>query len=300
MTICVVAMSNNVIIGASDRMITAGDIEFEPQKTKVYPFSNSIVAQIAGEASIQMELIQQVTGDVGKRIETSPQDWWNVRDVVSLYSHYYQDSRLKHAERDILSPLGLNRDTWLAKQAEMDSALVSNIAKELVNYDLPATAVIFSGVDTTGAHIYAGRNGNISCQDSVGFAAIGAGEWHASSQLMFGGHSTNKLSVETLWLVFSAKKRAEVAPGVGKGTDMFLIGPKLGSFASLPDDATKDLEKIYNKEQKRQQKAIDIAKKEVQQYVEGLAKRAVPETQTEKLTDGGEAPANTTSVREPT
>jgi hypothetical protein len=300
-TICVAAICGGGIIGASDRMVTAGDIEFEPQKPKLYQFSSSIVAQIAGESSVQIEIIQQVARDVTARVKESPQDWWNVRDVVDLYSRYYQDLRLKHAEHDILSPLNLNRDTWLTKQREMDSVLVTNIAKELMNYDLPPTAVIFSGVDNSGAHIYVARDGKVSCQDSVGFAAIGAGEWHASSQLMFGGHTPNKPPNETLLLVFTAKKRAEVAPGVGQGTDMFIFGPQLGSYAPLPDIVIKDLEKIYKKQQKYQQKAIDNAMLEVQRYVEELGKRAVPETQTKKIADGGgNSSIDTPSVREPT
>lgn len=294
MTVCVAAMSGSIIFGASDRMITSADIQFEPQQTKLFPFSNSIVAQIAGDASIQTEIIQMVALDVRKRMDTNPKEWWNVRDVAHLYRHYHEELRLTHAEHNILAPLGLNRDTWLTKQGGMDSGLVKNIANELLNYNFPATAVIFSGVDTSGAHIYVARDGNISCQDTVGFASIGAGEWHASSQMMFAGHSRKKSVSETLFLVYSAKRRAEVAPGVGKGTDMFAIGPGLGSNILITDDEILNLENIYKKEQECQSKATGDAKLEVDQYVQQLAQRAVPETQAENTTDArAVAPPNT-------
>jgi hypothetical protein len=42
---------------------------------------------------------------------------------------------------------------------------------------------------------------------------------------MLAGHSPFSSSPETLLLTYLAKKRSEIAPGVGKGTDMFIIGP---------------------------------------------------------------------------
>lgn len=278
-------------------MITAGDIQFEPQQTKLYTISNSIVAQVAGDASIQVHIMKRVIEVVVKRIQAAPTEWWNVRDIAELYRHYYEELRLMHAEHDILAPLGLDRNTWLTKQKEMDSELVRKIAMELMNYDWQETAAIFSGVDPSGAHIYVARNGAISCQDSVGFAAIGAGEWHANSQLMFAGHSQYKLVPETLLLVYSAKKRAEVAPGVGKGTDMFAIGPGLGSYTSIPWETLKSLEKIYRKEQKCHQNAAEKARGEADKYVEEIAKRAVEKAQETKPPDnGGETSPNAESL----
>jgi hypothetical protein len=298
-TVCVAAIcsSGDIIYGASDRMITAGDIQFEPQQPKVYPISNSIVAQVAGDASIQAQIMQKVVADVGKRIDTDRANWWNVRDVAELYRHYYEELRLMYAEHDVLAPLNLDRNTWLTKQNEMNSELVRKIATELINYDWQDTAAIFSGVDTSRAHIYVVRKGVISCQDLVGFAAIGAGEWHANSQIMFAGHSKYKPIPDTLLLVYSAKKRGEVAPGVGKATDMFSIGPRLGSYANIAEEIIQSLEKIYCAEQKRHQKAAEKAIVEVNQYVEEIAKRAVERTQAAEPADiGGETPPNTESV----
>ena len=85
-TVCVAAVSGLIIFGTSDRMITSGDIQFEPQQSKIVPLTNSIVAQIAGDVSIQTEIMQRVSSDIIKRIQASPQEWWNVRDVAELYA----------------------------------------------------------------------------------------------------------------------------------------------------------------------------------------------------------------------
>ncbi len=118
----------------------------------------------------------------------------------------------------------------MSRQQEMAPELVRQLATELINFVPPRVATIFAGIDAFGAHIYSAQNGDVTCQDGVGFAAIGAGYWHADSQFMFAGHTRTRPMPETLLLSYSAKKRAEVAPGVGEGTDMFFIGPALGSY----------------------------------------------------------------------
>ena len=61
MTVCIAAICNNsVIFGASDRMLTAGDIQFEPQLQKNYLLTSKIVIQVAGDASVQAEVVQLV------------------------------------------------------------------------------------------------------------------------------------------------------------------------------------------------------------------------------------------------
>jgi 20S proteasome alpha/beta subunit len=57
----------SVLIGASDRMLTAGDVEFEPEQSKIWLISPSICALIAGDAGVQAELF--------KRVHTQVIDW---------------------------------------------------------------------------------------------------------------------------------------------------------------------------------------------------------------------------------
>lgn len=280
-TVCVAAMCDgNTIIGASDRMLTSGDIQFEPQQPKIIPLTKSIFIMVAGDSSMQAEIIQNVQFDVNKRIGEDPANWWNVRDVANLYSQYYNEVRFKKAEKNILSSLGLDNNTFITRQKEMDSNLVLQITKELMNYEAPRISTIFAGIDTSGAHIYVADNENVSCLDLVGFAAIGVGSWHASSQMMFAGHTRFKSIPETLLLVYSAKKRAEVAPGVGESTDMFMVGPDLGNnIYPLGEHVFDKLKEIYKSEQDRERDAGIIAKDSIKQYVEELARGATEKNQ---------------------
>jgi len=207
--------------------------------------------------------------------------------VVELYRVYYNNIRLTMADQHILAPLGLNSNSFINRQKEMDSGFVRQIATELLHYEIPGIEVIFAGNDISGIHLYVANNDKITCRDNVGFAAIGVGYWHANSQMMFAGHTRRKSFPETLLLVYSAKKRAEVAPGVGQATDMFAIGPTLGSYVEIGDHVIANLERIYQIEQKREQRAARRAKESVEEYVQALTATKPAEEQAPPLPDSG-------------
>lgn len=298
MTVCVAAICDyHTIIAASDRMLTAGDVQFEPQQSKVVTLSSSIAAMTAGDSGMQAEIFQYVRAEVTRRIEAEPNNWWAIRDVADLYSQYCGRVRLKRAEGSILAPLGLTAETFISRQQQLAPALVNQIATELINFVAPGVSAIIAGVDGTGAHIYVAENATITCHDSVGFAAIGAGYWHADSQLMFAGHTRARPLPETLLLTYSAKKRAEVAPGVGEGTDMFMVGPGLGSYAPIGEHVLKKLEEIYRATQRAIGKAEQKAQKSVNTYVQEITAASTPKEQTAAPPDsGGDAPSNQEDV----
>src|SRR6266446_8708177 len=99
---------------------------------------------------------------------------------------------------------------------------------------------LIMGVDNIGdevsPHIYTIHNTHISCDDRIGFSAIGSGSRHAESQFMLARHAWNRDTAETLLLTYSAKKDSEIAPGVGEETDLFMIGPAFGSTTILRDE----------------------------------------------------------------
>jgi hypothetical protein len=276
-TVCVAAIcTDDTVIGASDRMITSGDIQFEPPQTKIINISTSIAVMIAGDTAIQTEVLYRTRADVARRIEAQPEEWWRVSDVAELYRKYYNEAVARRSEQAILAPLGLTHATFLAQQRGMSPQLVRQIATELLNFEAPAAEVIISGVDNMGLgdtpmpHIYVVSNGRVSCQDVVGFAAIGAGYWHAESQFMFARHTRAKPPAESLLLTYAAKKRAEVAPGVGGDTDMFIVGPTLGSYVPINPNVLLKLEEIYQSAQSKHRSADFNSIAEVNHFVEEL------------------------------
>jgi hypothetical protein len=277
-TVCVAAIYDGGIIGASDRMLTAGDIEFEPNQTKILDLTNSITLLLAGDSALQMDILYRVRSDVRKRITDEPTNWWTVKEVAELYVHYYNDERRKRSANAFLAPLGLDHDSFIGRQQELAPELVTQLATELINFELPEVSTIFSGTDLLGSHIYVANGADITCHDAVGFAAIGAGYWHADSQLMFGSHNKYRPFAESLMLVYSAKKRAEVAPGVGEATDMFVIDG-LGGHTPVGYHVLGELEKIYQTAQEEEKKIAEQAEKKAVQYVKEILTAATPKEQ---------------------
>jgi hypothetical protein len=274
-TVCIAALARNIVVGASDRMLTSVDIQFEPSSgRKTYWLTSSMFMMTAGDASLQAEIALMVIQEMMDRISKEPNNWWKVSEAADLYVKYYNFIRNKRAENAVLSPLNLNGQSFLANQGTMSGELVERLARELLNFEMPNVSTIFAGVDPTGCHIYTVHNNEANCEDSVGFAAIGIGSRHASSQFMFARHAWNAPFPETLMLTYYAKRKAEVAPGVGLGTDMIMVGPILGSLIPIGDHVIKKLDEEYARIIRSETSAFTRAKGKMRTYVEELTKKA--------------------------
>lgn len=273
MTVCVAAICDggSYVVGAADRMLTAGDIEFEPQQAKIWQLTRSVGVLVAGDSAIQTEVLRAVEAVVNQRIQEQPENWWMLHDVADLYREHYNKLRLKRAESRLLAPLGLDAGSFIRRQRELEPSLAQQLAAELTNFRLSPTGAIIFGADPTGVHIFVANGGETTCQDAIGFAAIGAGTWHASSQLMFAGHTRAHKLAGTMFLVYAAKRRAEVAPGVGGGTDMFWFARQLGLSGSFPDEIIAGLEKEYKRERARAAKAATKAEESFAGFLAKLA-----------------------------
>lgn len=274
-TVCIAAIcEGNTILCAADRMLTTTDVEFEPPRAKVLTITSAIRLLTAGDSALHAELYQVVSKEVSKRIDKEPDKWLNVKDVAILYAEAYTSAKLRRAEAALLAPLGLNRDTFIAQQRLMAPDVVVSLTRRMQDFRAGDTHAIVAGIDETGAHVFIVKYGDISCRDSIGFASIGRGSRHADSEFMFAKHTRHSTISEALWRLFSAKKRSEVAPGVGEDTDMVKIGPKLGDWVELYQRTIEDMNEIYHGVVEKET-AIQIeAHEKLKQYIDEAAKRA--------------------------
>jgi hypothetical protein len=289
MTICIAALcGNGHIFGASDRMITSGDIEYEPSLTqppqrfgntlKVFRLTNSIAIMTAGDASVQSVIIQNVINTVVARVTQDPSNWWDLGDVADLYVRHHDNLRRRRAESAILTPLGLSNETFIDRQSGMSNEFIQTITRQLTTFDMPIVEAIITGVDRKGSHIYVVNNYNrnrscvVSCADTIGFAAIGIGAHHAESLFMLAGHHRESPIPDTLFLTYLAKKRAEVAPGVGKETDMLMVGRELGSLQNVMTPIVQQMDAIYQYYRTQEQSALSTARLKATEWVDSLSK----------------------------
>jgi hypothetical protein len=285
LTVCIAARSRpGAIFCAADRMVTVGDMEMESPTPKIVAVSASIVIMPSDDdAAFHSEIIGEVDLKVKERIVAEPSKWWTIQEVVDLYIAIRNKHRNIRAERDILIPLGLNYEKYHTQQAALDKDLVRQIAVDLVNYKLPHMDVIIAGIDPTGPHIFdvhSNHSGDIETgrHDAIGYAAIGAGMRHATAHFLLSKQAYDSSLPDTLWNTYVAKKRSEVAPGVGETTDLVMIGPALGAQTLFGDPILPQLETVYKRAIKRAEKSSAVASREINSYVGKIAESAAEQS----------------------
>jgi hypothetical protein len=105
---------------------------------------------------------------------------------------------------------------------------------------------------------------------------------------MLGRHSWRSSEVDTALLTYIAKKRSEVAPGVGEGTDMFTIGPLLGSFSLFTPEMMEGFDRIYKNLRASESKVEDDARKEANDYVREAANKRAQASAAAQESPGGD------------
>lgn len=232
MTVCIAALFRfnystdpaapdwgTAVLTASDRMITAGDVEYEPFQIKMGQITPYVAVLIAGDYTVHSHAIKTIHDRVKGSTSYTP------FNIATMYGSAIQEIQKKMAEDSILAPLGLNTDSFLAQQKEMSDQFIANITMQLQDFRGPEVEAIIAGLENNFAHIYTvDQTGSVRSYDDVGFAAIGIGAWHARSTLMQARYVNTWNMAPTLAVTYAAKKSAEIAPGIGSETDIRLIG----------------------------------------------------------------------------
>jgi hypothetical protein len=91
---------------------------------------------------------------------------------------------------------------------------------------------------------------------------------------MFARYTTEWHVGRALLLLYSAKQHAEVAPGVGKETNMFFIGTQ---FAFLHDEVFGRLRGIHDRLRETQDQAIESAGAESESYLNLVLQEPAPQ-----------------------
>jgi 20S proteasome alpha/beta subunit len=275
MTVCIAAIyGGKSIVGASDRLLTAGDVQFEPSTSKIRPLTNSIVAMTSGDAFLSAEILARVKEDVAYEIDLNPENWLDVKYVVDRYCDHWAELQRRKGEREILKPLGLTVDAFVYNQTAMGEQAVQNITNALIGTKLPYSACLIAGVDKTGPHIWVIHDGGATLADAVGFAAIGGGARHAEFQLMLAQYNPDVDVTDAVALVHLAKSRAEVAPGVGADTDMFVVGPSLGTYSPITGVILTYLKDQASQMRDREKIALSDARAGLAQFLDDLFRPA--------------------------
>lgn len=242
--------SPDMILAASDRKFTSGGIEYEHSHPKKWELTANVQMLVSGDIEAHTEIW---TATVKEMPETQPQ---TVLEVASLYSKHFDTYCHKQRQRGVLQKLGLDYDSFIARQDEMSADFVQLRTEELRNYDLELESLVI-GCDLARPHTphiyHITEDDGVIDKDEIGFAGIGTGGELAELQFMFARYSPFWTQERALLLLYQAKKIAQHAQGVGRRTDVFRIGPWPGrGYVRLTTSKEKELYGIYREIRKRQ------------------------------------------------
>lgn len=249
MTVCIAAVCEDGkhVVVAADRMFTAAapvNLEFETEEQKIEVLASSCVGLMSGATVVGTEVLDETKRKLGG--SQSPM----IADVARIVEAAYITVRGTKAHQAVVVPTlgpdfaaaqarGATLPAYLQPQAQVYQQLVVQMNQYNINLD-----IIVAGIDTTKAHI--GRithPGTVIWLDKLGYDAIGSGGIHALTRLYLGGQTRKKGLVETVYAVYDAKRASEVAPGVGKETDMAIIDASSTRHCSA--DVLKVLQKVH-------------------------------------------------------
>lgn len=225
MTICIAALCDDGkgCILTSDQMTTAHfpiGYEFENEEVKkIIRISEAVNAYVltAGDVFFAHEVLEAVRKNVTDKGITQ------AAIIADLFRQCYQNIRRQHIVRAELEPRGLNLDTYYQNHQKFMPQIIQMIDNALKTWN-PKTELIIAGYCEDKCRIFSVVNpGDLFCHDALGFAAIGSGAPHAIYSLIESDYKKSMGEDAVRELIEKAKHRSEVAPGVGRGTELLNI-----------------------------------------------------------------------------
>jgi hypothetical protein len=243
MTICIGATcaSSKTAIVASDRMITTGDltIAFEHDVSKITQLTANCLALTAGAALIHTDLFRNVMRNIHAGA-TPP-----ISEIVEKVKDEYLKIRNRVVEEEYFKVRGYDIKWFTENQRALNPEVALRLDHELERYKLNLN-ILIAGVDGVGAHLYyIYPPCSSQCFEALGYCGMGTGERHAESTFISYRYTPSFPLKTALYVTYEAKRRAEIAVGVGENTDMAIISRAGIQF--LKPEILDTLKKIYEK-----------------------------------------------------
>lgn len=239
MTICIAAICDkgNACVISADREITlpSAALEYEHNERKIDVLSKTCVVMSSGDALYAAEVISKTHASIshGKDI--------TILSIAEKLRDVFIATHQNRAEAVFLIPKGWTLKEFKEKgHQQMQQPSYQEIQNQLFSFGIGLVDFLVAGVDNTGSHIfrvhYNGVAGGswLEWCDKLGHREIGAGFLHSAIHLSVAGQFSGTGLTESVFNVYSAKKIAELAPGVGKATDLAIITSQGTKFFDKP------------------------------------------------------------------
>lgn len=239
----VICEDGQKVITVSDRMVSTGDmtLSFEQPRMKAVTMSEKAVVLVSGTVH-EPDLMREATERAkGKE---------RILEIAEVLKDVYQEIREKHIVDEVLRRrLGISSfEQWREEQAELMDGIVADMDERISRYSL-GLALLLAGFDDEGHLIQIGDPGTYRSYDNLAFCCIGMGDRHADNVFAWYRYSRAFLLNDALYIAFEAKKRAEMAGGVGQSTDILIIDKE--GIKQVKADTLGALEEVYNDRETR-------------------------------------------------
>lgn len=211
------------IVIAADKMVTFGppmNLLTEPPGLKKITKLDARCALIfSGSVPDGEEIVAAALRQAGSLGKSS------IEKIAGIVKSAYVSLKKKRVEETILGPM-LSADfpqfqTLVAQSSS--SQILQQVLGIIMQHNMELELII-AGIDDSGAHLFiTSHPGLVAPVDTMGFAAIGSGGLHAAIRMTLGQHTKSASLADAIYGVYEAKKASEVAPGVGKLTDMAVV-----------------------------------------------------------------------------
>jgi hypothetical protein len=229
MTVCIAASCEDgkYIVTAADRMFTVGaplNVEFEPPLSKIEVMSSSCVAMGAGNGLFVSEIFSSARQGYGDVAGVS------IAQIANSVKEAYARSRDEKIEEQIVKPtLGpdflafRSRGGTLPAYLQVQPGIYQQIIVQSNQFNIGVDLIV-AGIDKSGSHVYyIGHPGTMVSFDKIGYNAVGSGASHVAIKFALDCLHPKTPLEDVLLAVYSAKRAAEVAPGVGQKTEIKVI-----------------------------------------------------------------------------
>jgi len=164
----------------------------------------------------------------------------DIKTIATTAGAVYQAHKRRRAEDAILRPyLGIDFAGFQTLVAQSASSQVMNQVLGMLSQHNLQLDIMIAGTDADGAHLHVvSHPGSVMSMDTVGTVSIGSGGMHASIRMSLARHTSTNSLAQAMHNVYEAKLASEVAPGVGKVTDVAVIN---GGGSKFVDDAVIQL-----------------------------------------------------------
>lgn len=227
MTVCVAVMFTHQgypgIVAASDRMLTATDIaiEYEHPISKYADFGNGVAILVAGNMVVHTAVIYATRERIRVERLTEP------LEIAEAYAAELRAYANKKAEQYYLAPVGMTISQLMSSD-KLESPTFQDMYNHVTRYadsaEMDVQAMVIGATKAICEICAIDNYGRVTRHSDIGFHAIGIGVSHASGHLMQVSACNTQDYYQALWRAYSAKRRAEIAPGVGdKTTDLLVV-----------------------------------------------------------------------------